>query len=204
MATSTKNLRSGGTNKTKTNISVSSSKISNTEKEQTLEGIFKDGLKDIYSAESQLLDALPKMVKAAYSEELQDAFSKHLEETKRHVERLEKVFNRLDIDKSDIEKCKAMEGLIEEVNKIIGEYDENPVRDSALIIGTQKIEHYEIASYGSLCELADVLRQPQIKTILGRTLDEEEITDEDLTALAQSINDEAYDMVQTEKESSVI
>jgi ferritin-like metal-binding protein YciE len=118
------------------------------------------------------------------------------------VERLEKIFNRLEIDKSEVESCKAMEGLIEEGNKIIEEYEEGHVRDSALIIGAQKVEHYEIASYGSLCELADVLRYPQIKNLLGRTLDEEEMTDEDLTGLAQEINDEAYEMSQDEREET--
>lgn len=188
--------------KPKTTSSTSRSQNSSSQKEQTLDGLFKDGLKDIYSAETQLIDALPKMAKAAFSEELQDAFTKHLEETKRHVERLEKIFNRLEIDKSEVEACKAMEGLIEEGNKIIEDYEEGHVRDSALIIGAQKVEHYEIASYGSLCELADVLRYPQIKNILGRTLDEEEMTDEDLTSLAQEINDEAYEMSQNEREET--
>jgi ferritin-like metal-binding protein YciE len=190
------------TRKPKTTSSNSRTKSSASQKEQTLDGLFKDGLKDIYSAETQLVEALPKMAKAAYSEELQDAFTKHLEETKRHVERLEKIFNRLEIDKSEVESCKAMEGLIEEGNKIIEEYEEGHVRDSALIIGAQKVEHYEIASYGSLCELADVLRYPQIKNLLGRTLDEEEMTDEDLTGLAQEINDEAYEMSQDEREET--
>jgi ferritin-like metal-binding protein YciE len=187
------------TSKKPKSFSSARSKSSSSEKDQSLEGIFKDGLKDIYSAETQLVEALPKMAKAAFSEELQDAFSKHLEETKRHVERLEKIFNRLEIDKSEVESCKAMEGLIEEGNKIIEEYEEGPVRDSALIIGAQKVEHYEIASYGSLCELADVLRFPQIKNLLGRTLDEEEMTDDDLTGIAQEINDEAYEMAQSER-----
>ncbi|MES2566703.1 MAG: ferritin-like domain-containing protein [Bacteroidota bacterium] len=198
MATSTAS-RLSATKKTKTNsITNTRSKNEGAEKKQSLESIFKDGLKDIYSAETQLVDALPKMVKAAYSEELQDAFTKHLEETKRHVERLEKVFNRLEMEKSEVETCKAMEGLIKEADKLIEEYEEGPVKDSALIIAAQKVEHYEIASYGSLCELADVLRYPQIKNILGRTLDEEEITDQDLTDLAQSVNDEAYEISQFE------
>ncbi len=188
---------------TKNSSTTDHSKSFGAQKEQTLDSIFKDGLKDIYSAETQLVEALPKMAKAAYSEELQDAFTKHWEETKRHVERLEKVFSRLDIDKSDVETCKAMEGLIKEADKLIEEYEEGPVRDSALIIGAQKVEHYEIASYGSLCELADVLRYPQIKNILGRTLNEEEMTDEDLTALAQHINDEAYEMLQDGNNDSV-
>lgn len=171
-------------------------------KQKTLDELFEDGLKDIYSAETQLVEALPEMVKAAYSEDLQDAISKHLQETKRHVERLEKIFSRMNISKSGVEKCKAMEGLIAENKKIIEEYEESAVRDSALIIGAQKVEHYEIASYGSLCELADVLGYNNIHDLLGRTLDEEEYTDNDLSDLATYINDEAYETAKNFSEST--
>ncbi|MBL7933830.1 MAG: ferritin-like domain-containing protein [Bacteroidia bacterium] len=174
----------------------SETKSATGKKQKTLEELFEDGLKDIYSAETQLVEALPDMVKAAYSEDLQDAFSKHLQETKRHVERLEKIFNRMNISKSGVEKCKAMEGLIAENKKLIEEYDESAVRDSGLIIGAQKVEHYEIASYGSLCELADVLGYSNIHDLLGRTLDEEEYTDNDLSDLSTYINDEAYEQAR--------
>jgi ferritin-like metal-binding protein YciE len=161
---------------------------------KTLEDLLKDNLKDIYSAEIQLTEALPKMAKAAFSEELQDAFTRHHAETLRHVDRLEKAFNRLGIGKSEVETCMAMKGLIAEGNKLIEEYDQDPARDSALIIAAQKVEHYEIAAYGSICELCDVLGYPQLKNLLGRTLDEEERTDYLLSDIAMDINDEACEM----------
>ena len=163
-------------------------------KKKTLEDLFEENLKDIFSAEKQLLSALPEMVQAAESEELQDAFADHLEQTKRHVTRLEKIFSRLGINTSSVEKCAAMEGLIKECKKTIAEFEENAARDSALIIGAQKIEHYEIAAYGSLCELADVLGHAKIMDMLGQTLDEEEKTDKFLTEIAEDINDDAYEL----------
>lgn len=164
------------------------------QKKKSLEELLQDGLKDAYSAEMQLVEALPKMAKACESEELQDAFMQHLQETKRHAERLEKVFTKMGIEKNEIETCKAMEGLIAEGNKIIEEYEESPVKDSALIIAAQKVEHYEIATYGSLCELCDVLGYQKVGDLLGRTLEDEERTDDILTDIAQQINDEAYEM----------
>jgi len=172
---------------------MTSSKKGSDKKEKTLECLLKDGLKDMYSAETQLIEALPEMAKAADSEDLQDAFNMHLQETKRHAERLEKIFSKLGIDKSDAKKCAAMEGILKEGKKIIEEYEEGAVRDSALIIAAQKVEHYEIASYGSLCELCDVLGYQKIYDILDRTLEEEENTDEHLTDIATHINDEAYE-----------
>lgn len=182
-------------NKTKTASTAAARKAasSKSSRHKTLHQIFVDCLKDTYNAEQQLVEALPLMAKAAESEELQQAFEDHLKQTKKHVERLDKVFARLGEDSSG-EPCKAMEGLIEEGKKIIREYEENAVRDSALIIGAQKIEHYEIAAYGSLCELADVLGYSKIHDILGKTLDEEETTDELLTEIAMDINDEAAEL----------
>jgi ferritin-like metal-binding protein YciE len=169
-------------------------------KNQTLEDLLKEEIKDMYSAETQLVEALPKIAEACYNEDLQDAVTEHLQQTKRQVQRLEKAFNRLGIDKSEVETCKAMEGLIEEGDKVIEEFEEGPVRDSALIIGSQKIEHYEIASYGSICELCDVLGYHQIGDLLGRSLDEEERTDDDLTEIAMQVNDEAYMSSEHEEE----
>ncbi len=165
---------------------------------KTLEDLFENNLKDIYSAEKQLVEALPKVAEAAYNEDLQDAFREHLEQTRRHVERIEKIFSRLGIEKKEDEKCLAMEGLIKECNKTIEEFEESAVRDSALIIGAQKIEHYEIAAYGSLCELADVLGITGALNLLERTLDEEETTDKNLTDIAKDINDEAFEQSQRE------
>lgn len=170
-----------------------SSKATGIGKSKTLKQLFEDGLKDIYNAEKQLIEALPLVAQAAYHEELQNAFIIHLEQTKRHKARLEKIFTRLRMDREE-ETCKAMEGLIEEGQKIIEEFEPGPVRDAALIIGAQKIEHYEIASYGSLCELAEVLGYHKVADVLDRTLEEEEDTDMLLTEIAGEVNDEALEM----------
>lgn len=162
--------------------------------QKTLEDLFEDGLKDIYSAEKQLIEALPKMAKAADSEELEEAFEFHLQQTKKQAERIEKIFERLGIESDDSKECEAMKGLIEEAEEIISEFEAGPVRDSALIIAAQKVEHYEIAAYGSLCELADVLGMNKECDILDRTLQEEGDTDHNLTELAMYINDYALEM----------
>ena len=172
-------------------------------KQKTLEELLEDNLKDIYSAEQQLIEALPKMAEAASSNELRQAFTKHLEITKKQFSRLEKVFAKFEIDPAEVETCEAMKGLIEEGEKVIEEYEESPVRDSALIIGAQKVEHYEIAAYGSICELADVLGYSSLHDLMGRSLDEEETTDEELTEIAVEINDEAKalsESITTEEE----
>ncbi len=161
---------------------------------KTLEDLLETGLREIYSAEVQLTGALPEMAKACYSEDLEDAMMKHHAQTQRHVERLQKVFKRLNIADPQEGSCPAMEGLVEECHRIIRDFDESPVRDSALIICAQKIEHYEIACYGSLCELCDVLGYWNVCDVLGRTLDEEEKTDLELTEIAMHVNDDAYEM----------
>ncbi len=166
---------------------------------KSLNDLLEDGLKDIYNAEKQLLKALPEMEKAACSQELQDAFAEHLLQTQDQVERLEDVFERLETN-NKAEKCAAMEGLIEEGKKIISEYEEGAVRDAALIIASQKIEHYEIASYGSMCELAEVLGYYKIADILKRTLKEEGETDHLLTDIAKVVNEEAFDLQEKELE----
>lgn len=158
---------------------------------ESLKKIFEELLRDTYSAEQQLIKALPELAKAAHSEDLQDAFESHLQQTKRQAERLEKIFSRLQIDKNG-EKCKAMEGLVEEGQQIIKEHEDGVTRDVALIIAAQKVEHYEIAAYGSLVELADVLGLDNIADVLERTLNEEKETDELLSEIAQDVNDEAY------------
>jgi len=186
--------------KTASKTNGSSSKKGEDKKEKTLECVFKNGLKSIYSAETQLIEALPDMAKAADSEDLQDAINKHLQETKRHAERLEKIFSKLSIDKNEVKKCHTMESMINEGKKIIEEFEEGPVRDAALIIAAQKVEHHEIASYGSLCELADVLGYHKICDILDRTLEEEEDTDKGLTHIAKHINDEAFELIEQEEE----
>lgn len=181
-----------------TNKSGISSKTKKSGKE-SLKKIFEEQLQDTYSAEQQLIKALPEMAKAADNDDLQDAFEMHLKETEKQAKRLEKIFDRLRIEKEG-KTCKAMEGLIKEAQEIIKEHGAGSSRDAALIIAAQKVEHYEIASYGSLVELADVLGLDNIADALERTLDEERNTDELLSDIAQDINDEAYQEQESEFE----
>jgi len=184
------------------------SKNSSSDKEKTktsmtltLDDVFEGNLKAMYNAEQQLIQAIPEMAKAADSEDLQEVLIQHLEQTKRQAERLEKIFIRLKLEKEDQHKCEAMEALINEGKKIIEKFEEGPVRDAALIIAAQKIEHHEIAAYGSLCELADVLDYYKVFDTLNRSLEEEKEADEVLTEVAQEINDEAAEMVEEEYDS---
>jgi ferritin-like metal-binding protein YciE len=156
--------------------------------EQTnpLEELLVDELKDLYSAENQIIKALPKMAKASSSPELRRAFERHLEETKRQVERLNQIGEALDT-KLTGKKCKGMEGLIEEGKEIMAEdLDENAI-DAGLIGAAQKVEHYEIAAYGTARTHAEMLGYTKAAKLLQQTLDEEGATDKKLTALAESI-----------------
>ena len=148
--------------------------------------LFVDQIKDIYWAEKHLLKALPKMQKAATTEELQSAIETHTEQTQVHVERLEEVFELLE-EKAQAKKCEAMEGLVEEGQSIIEETEEGTAtRDVGIILAAQKVEHYEIASYGGLATLARTLGRDDIAEILAETLAEEKETDELLTEIAES------------------
>ncbi|PTY07653.1 ferritin-like domain-containing protein [Opitutaceae bacterium EW11] len=147
-------------------------------------------LKDLYSAETQLLKALPKMSKAASSEELKDAFTTHLKQTEGHVKRLEKAMKKLD-EMPKGKKCQAMEGLIEEAKEVLEEEYEPALRDLALIVAAQKVEHYEIAGYGSARTLAELIEEDDVAEILQETLDEEGDTDKLLTQIAENLNMEA-------------
>ena len=149
--------------------------------------LFELELKDLYSAEKQLIKALPKMAKAATNEDLRQAFMSHLEETEGQIERLEKIFKQLDISYARVEKCKAMEGLIEEGKDIMEEGLEPDVLDAALICAAQKVEHYEIAGYGCARTFAEQLGRPQIANLLQETLDEEGNADKKLTEIAESV-----------------
>jgi ferritin-like metal-binding protein YciE len=151
-----------------------------------LKEIFVDELKDIYSAESQLLKALPKMAKAAESNELRTGFEKHLEQTKEHVARLEQIFKGLG-EKPTGKKCVGMEGLIKEGGEAIEEDYEGEAKDSLLIGAAQRVEHYEIAAYGTVRAMAEKLGERQAVTILSKTLQEEKETDEKLTQLAEKM-----------------
>jgi ferritin-like metal-binding protein YciE len=156
----------------------------------TLEDLLVDELKDLYSAENQLLKAIPKMAKAATSKGLRAGFEKHLKQTEGHVERLEQVCDDLGVSPKG-KKCKAMEGLIEEGADIIEEDAEPEVKDAALIAAAQKVEHYEIAGYGCVRTYAELLGNTKAAKLLQQTLDEEGDTDKALTKLAESINVEA-------------
>jgi ferritin-like metal-binding protein YciE len=160
----------------------------------TLEEAFIHGLSDIYSAEKQLTKALPKLAKAASNEELAQGFLDHLEETEGQIERIEQIVDREGL-RLERMKCKAMEGLIEEGNETAEEIEEGPVRDVMLIAGAQKVEHYEIAAYGCLVEIAKQLGFEEAAELLEETLEEEKATDEKLTELAISdINEEALNL----------
>lgn len=151
---------------------------------RTMEDMFIHELSDIYSAEKQLTNALPKMARASSSPELADAFTVHLEETQGQIERIDQVVETLGIRLKRI-KCAAMEGLVEEGKDVIDSIVQGPVRDAALIAAAQKVEHYEIASYGTLAAVAKQLGYKAAVRLLIETLDEERATDEKLTLLAE-------------------
>lgn len=152
---------------------------------KTTQELLVDELQDILHAEKQLVKALPKMAKAAHSEKLRQAFEHHLEETKGQVERLEQIFQKLG-EKASAKRCEAMEGLIAEGEEMISEIKTPEVLDAALITGAQKVEHYEIASYGSARELADSLGHSEVAKLLDETLAQEKEADQKLNKLAVS------------------
>jgi ferritin-like metal-binding protein YciE len=152
----------------------------------SLQKLYVEELKDLYSAEKQLLKALPKMAKAASSPELQSAFREHLEQTKGQVERLERIFEALDKSPKG-KKCKAMEGLVEEGAELMGEDADPDVLDAGLIAAAQKVEHYEIAGYGTVRTYAQLLGEAAAADLLQQTLDEEGQTDKKLTELAEGL-----------------
>ena len=165
----------------------------------TVDNLLLSELRDLYSAEKQLTKALPKMVKAAVSPALEDIFQEHLDQTKEHVSRLEQAFELLG-EKPKEETCKAMKGLIEEGEDIIKADGDDLVRDAALIVGAQKVEHYEIAGYGSARTLAQLLGHSEVAELLDETLEEEKETDANLTELAENeINVEAAEEEEEEE-----
>jgi ferritin-like metal-binding protein YciE len=156
------------------------------ESNSMLQELFIDQLRDIYWAEKHLVKALPKMEKATSSEQLAEAFADHLAVTQEQVSRLEQVFEMMG-EKARGKKCDAMEGLVKEAESVIEDTEEGTAtRDVALIIAAQKVEHYEIASYGGLATLAKTLGKNDVAQLLGQTLDEEKETDELLTQLAEN------------------
>jgi len=160
-------------------------------KMETLQDLLIDHLKDLYSAENQLIKALPKMAKAASNAELKAGFEEHLEQTKGHATRLEQICKMLNVNPKG-KKCAAMEGLIEEGKELLEEDAEEVVLDAGLIAAAQKVEHYEIAAYGTVRTWAEQLELDDAVRLLEETLTEEKQTDEKLTELATSvINEEA-------------
>ena len=161
----------------------------------TLRETFLDELADIYDAEKQILKALPKMAKAAQNDQLRKGFEEHLEQTEDHVQRLEQVFESFN-EKARGKKCKAMAGLLEEGQDLIKE----KAGDAALIAAAQKVEHYEIASYGSLKSWAEFLNENEAAELLEETLEEEKTTDDKLTEIAESAVNEAGGAQESEEE----
>ena len=150
---------------------------------QSLEDVLQDQVKDLLSAEKQLITALPKVAAAAHSDELKKAFENHLEETRNHLERLEQVTSILGMD-SSAKTCKAMQGLIAEGEEVLGESGDPLARDAAIIAAAQRIEHYEIAAYGTARTLAGELGMTDAETLLDQTLEEEAQADKLLTKIA--------------------
>ena len=177
---------------TKTKSKTRSSNIGAAEGNSALMEFFKDELKDIYWAEKHLTKALPKMSKAATTEELKTAIDNHLAETEEHVSRLEQVFKLMD-ETARGKKCEAMEGLVKEGQSVIEDTEDGSLtRDVGIIVSAQKVEHYEISAYGSLVELAKVLGKEDVAEILQQTLEEEKKADATLNEVATSnINWEA-------------
>ncbi len=165
----------------------------------TLEDAYVEQLRDLYSAETQLIKALPKMAKAAHAQELKDGFTEHLEQTKQHAARLEKIFEELD-EKPTGKKCQAMAGLVEEGSETIDEDAAPAVKDSLLIAAAQRVEHYEMAGYGTVKTFANLLGHEDAAKLLDETLQEESETDEKLTELAETINAEANEGGEAEEE----
>ncbi len=153
----------------------------------SLKHLYVDELKDLFSAEKQLTKALPKMAKAATSVDLREGFEQHLEQTKGHVERLEEIFEQLE-ERPGGKKCMGMEGLVKEGSEIMSEDFGDEVMDAALIAAAQRVEHYEIAAYGTVAAYADLLGQSEQASLLRQTLEEEKETDKKLTELSEDIN----------------
>ena len=187
------------------NSSKSASKTSSRQQQSSggemLEKFMHDSLKDIYWAEKHLTKAIPKMIKAATNETLISALEEHLEVTEEHVSRLEEVFELFG-KKAQAKKCEAMEGLTKEAESIIEETEEGTsTRDVGIIMAAQKVEHYEIATYGGLTQLAKTMGLMEIANLLGQTLEEEKEADEGLTSIAENnINLQAEEEGEEEEE----
>jgi|SRR5690554_3741300 len=166
--------------------------------ERSLKDLFVDEIKDLYNAEKQITKALPQMAKKASSDELKNAFEEHLKETENQIQRLEKVFEELDMAPRS-KKCEGIEGIISEGKEMMKEIKDPSLLDAALISAAQKVEHYEIASYGTVRTYAEMLNMHKAASLLQETLDEESNANEKLTKLAlNGINQEALHEIEEE------
>jgi ferritin-like metal-binding protein YciE len=166
---------------------------------ESLRGLYIAELRDLYNAETQLVKALPKMAKAASNEELSQAFEDHLKETTEHVSRLEQIFEQLG-EKPSGKKCAAMEGLVKEGSETMKEDYENAVMDAAIIGAAQRVEHYEMAGYGTVKAFAELLGENDHVSLLEQTLEEEKAADEKLSELSEEINQEAMGGEEADEE----
>lgn len=165
----------------------------------SLRELYIDELRDLYSAETQLTKALPKMAKSSSNSELRQAFEEHLRQTSEHVSRLEQIFDMLG-EKPTGKKCLGMEGLVKEGAETMKEDYEGAIMDAAIIGAAQRVEHYEIAGYGTVREFAELLGEDEHVSLLEETLEEEKQTDEKLTQLAEDVNSQAQEAVEGEDE----
>jgi ferritin-like metal-binding protein YciE len=156
-------------------------------KTESLHGLYLEQLRDLYDAEHQLIEALPKMAKASVSPELRSAFEEHWEQTKEHARRIETIVEAMGV-KAKGQKCKAMEGLVKEGAEVIKEDMEDDVKDAALIAAAQRVEHYEMAGYGCVRTYASLLGDQKASAILEKTLQEEKEADETLGGIAEQVN----------------
>ena len=167
----------------------------------SLDSLLEEELKDLYDAEKQLTKALPKLAKKATSDELRQAIEEHLRQTEEHVERLEQVFEQLELPVKG-KKCVGMKNLISEGDDMIGDAEEGPARDAVMIAAAQKVEHYEIASYGTVRTWASRLGHDEVASILEETLEEEKEADQKLTGIAESIVNPAAETGEDEEEEN--
>ena len=172
--------------------------------QEILQELFIDHIRDLYDAEKQIVKALPKLAKAAESEDLAEGLRKHLEETQNHVSRLEEVFRMAGVAAKG-KPCKGMKGLLEEGNEAIQEHDAGPLRDLAIIGGAQKVEHYEMSAYGTACAIAEQLGMNDAVQLLRETEGEEKAADQTLTEAAYSLYqaDEDEDQEEEDDEEEV-
>ena len=168
---------------------------------ESVRQLYIDELRDLYNAETQLVKALPKMAKASSNDELRQAFEEHLRQTSEHVSRLEQIFEMLD-EKPTGKKCLGMEGLVKEAAETLKEDYEDAVMDAGIIGAAQRVEHYEIAGYGTVRTLAELMGENEQVSLLEQTLEEEKQTDQKLTELAEDVNSQAMETEEAGEEES--